>query len=435
MQTWAQNTDNLPVREYTLDIRKETVNLAGKDVAGMTVNGGIPGPTLRFIEGEYAVIFVKNNMEVETSVHWHGILLPNFYDGVPYLTTPPIQPGQTLKYEFPLKQTGTYWYHSHTMLQEQSAVYGPIVIESKERTVPYDKDMVLVLSDWTNQEPSNVLRNLKRKNEWYNIRKNTTMPLNRVIARGALGAQLNFWKQRMESVDTADVYYSAFLSNAQSLQNYPEFNPGEKVRVRIINAAASSQFWLTFGGQDPLLVAADGLDVVPVVHNKTFIAIAETYDFVVTIPENGKVESRAMAQDGSGHASTYLGKGEPVATPVVPKPDQYAMMKQMGTMDMRMGAPAIKFNPSSEEPKELMDKWGMKMDTEKGMKMQGMDHSKMHHDMKDMNHGENGKLEGMNMPGMNMPGMNIFAEYNYKYLKSPRKTTIPTAPVFKILQL
>jgi hypothetical protein len=401
---YAQNTDNQPVREYTLTISKETVQLAGKPVTGMTVNGTIPGPTLRFTEGEYAVIYVKNEMDIETSVHWHGLLVPNFYDGVPYLTTPPIKPGKTQKYEFTLKQSGTYWYHSHTMLQEQSGVFGSIVIEPKENKLDYNKDLVVVLSDWTNQKPKNVLRNLKRGNEWYNIRKNTITPLNRVIARGALGAQLNFWKQRMETVDIADIYYAAFLSNGQSVQNYPEFEPGEKVRVRFINAAASSQFWLTFGGQDPLLVAADGLDVVPVVHNKTFIAVAETYDFIVTIPASGKVEIRAIAQDGSGHSSTYLGKGEPLAAAIVPKPDQIGMMKQMSKMKMRMGAPATKFNPSHEEPKEMMANWGMKMDKmdkdmggmamgdKKGKKMPGMDHSKM-------NHSKMGNMKGMKMGG------------------------------------
>ncbi|GHB70486.1 multicopper oxidase domain-containing protein [Persicitalea jodogahamensis] len=465
----AQNTDNLPVQEYKLKISKETVNHAGKKVTGMTVNGGIPGPTLRFTEGEYAVIYVTNTMDVETSIHWHGILLPNFQDGVPYLTTPPIKPGTTLKYEFPLKQSGTYWYHSHTMLQEQSGVYGSIVIEPKQKTLDYDKDLVLVLSDWTNQKPKNVLRNLKRKNEWYNIRKNTAMPLNRVIARGALGAQFKFWKQRMESVDIADVYYPAFLSNGQSVQDYPEFNPGDKVRVRMINAAASSQFWLTFGGEDPLLVSADGLDVVPVRHNKTFIAIAETYDFIVTIPTSGKVEIRAMAQDGSGHSSTYLGQGEVISAPVLPRPNQYSMMKQMGAMNMRMGAPATKINPSTEEPEKLMANWGMKMDGDmKGMNHASMDHSKMNHKkqeepeksmsgtdhskmdhtkmnhiqtekdstmMDHSNHQTTEKMAGMGdmmnkdkPQDMNMPGMDMFAEYNYDYLKSPAKTTIPTGP-------
>lgn len=157
---------------YNLTIRQETVNKAGKEVVGMTVNGDIPGPTMRFKEGDYAIIYVKNEMEEETSVHWHGLLLPNFYDGVPYLTTPPIHPGETQKYEFPLIQSGTYWYHSHTMLQEQSGVYGSIVIDPKEgETLEYDKELVMVLSDWTNQKPMNVLRNLKRGNEWYNIKK------------------------------------------------------------------------------------------------------------------------------------------------------------------------------------------------------------------------------------------------------------------------
>ncbi len=288
---------------YHLTINKEVVNKAGKDVSGMTINGTIPGPTLRFKEGGYAVIYVKNEMEEETSIHWHGLLLPNFHDGVPYLTTPPIRPGKTLKYEFPLIQAGTYWYHSHTMLQEQSGVYGSFVIEPIEETLDYDKELVMVLSDWTNQKSINVLRNLKRGNEWYNIKKGTATPLNQVVARGGFGAQINFWRQRMEGADIADIYYHAFLNNGEQTQEYPEFEPGEKVRLRIINGAASSQFWMTFGGEDPTLVAADGLNVVPVKRNKTFIAIAETYDFVVTIPENGKIEFRATAQDGSGYSS------------------------------------------------------------------------------------------------------------------------------------
>src|SRR5690606_20820225 len=200
------------------------------------------------------------------------------------------------KYEFAIKQNGTYWYHSHTMLQEQSGVFGSIVIHPKEESFEYDKDLVLMLSDWTNERPVNVMRNLKRGNEWYQMKKGTSTPLNRVIRRGAFGAQLDFWRQRMEGADIADVYYPAFLVNGQQEPEYPEFKAGEKVRLRIINGSASSQFWMTFGGIMPTLVSADGLDVVPVEHNKTFIATAETYDFIVTVPENGKIEFRAMAQ-------------------------------------------------------------------------------------------------------------------------------------------
>ncbi len=367
----GQNTDNRPVHEYTLTIRKETVNKTGKDVPGITVNGTAPGPTIQFTEGEYAVIYVKNEMDVETSVHWHGLLLPNFYDGVPYLNTPPIEPGQTQKYEFPLKQSGTYWYHAHTQLQEQSGLFGTIVIEPKEKRLTYDKEQVLVFSDWTDQKPHNVMRNLKRGNEWYNIRKGTSTPLNRVIRRGGFGAQLNFWKQRMESAGIADIYYPAFLVNGQKTQDYPDFKPGERVRLRIVNGSASSQFWLTFGGEDPMLVAADGLDVVPVTHNKTFIAIAETYDFIVTIPASGKLEVRASVQDGSGKTSAFLGQGTVVAAPDVPRPDKISMMMQMAKMDMRMGAPAIKFNSSVVDPQQMMANWGMQMGEKKGMK--GMD--------------------------------------------------------------
>ncbi len=433
---------------YRLTIDQKTVKIAGKESKGMTVNGGIPAPTLTFQEGGYAIIYVENKMDVETSVHWHGLLLPNFQDGVPYLTTPPIRSGETFKYEFPLIQAGTYWYHSHTMLQEQSGVYGAFVIQPKEKTLEYDKELVLVLSDWTFQKPHNVLRNLKRGNEWYNIKKGTATPLNQVIGRGAFGAQLNFWKQRMEGADIADIYYPAFLTNGQTAAEYPDLKPREKVRLRIINAAASSQFWLTFGGaEDPLLVAADGLNVVPVKRNKTFIAIAETYDFIVEIPANGKLEMRATVQDGSGTTSAFLGTGETLAAPAVPRPDKIGKMKQMAQMDMKMGAPAMKFNPEKVEPQEMMDEWGMQMDGEMDMK-NGHHHHKKDKEMKmempkdsmenhsEMNHSKmpNGmeKMEDGKM--MEMGGMQMFSEYNYDYLKSPEKTDFSDEkPVKEIL--
>ena len=440
------NIDNLPIREYHLTIDKKIVNITGKEVMGMAINGTIPGTTLRFTEGEYAKIHVTNNMDVETSVHWHGLLLPNFYDGVPYLNTPPIAPGETFTYEFALKQSGTYWYHSHTMLQEQSGVYGSIIIEPKEKTLDYDKDLVIVLSDWTDDKPMNVLRNLKRGNEWFGIKKGTATPLNRVIAQGALGAQFNFWRQRMESADIADVYYPAFLTNGQKTNEYPEFNAGDKVRVRMINAAASTYFWLTFGGETPLLVSNDGLDVVPVQKNKLLFAIAETYDFIVTIPENGKIEIRATAQDGSGQTSAFLGEGVLMSAPNVPRPNKIQMMKDMAKMDMKMGAPALKTNPKKDERFEIKKKYGMKMkDMEHGemqMKenkkpmpeMQHQNHQEMQHDtmtkkkMEGMQHGQ------MNMDGGDMAGMNMGNDFSYDFLKSPNPTTYPEGtPVKEIL--
>ena len=417
---------------YNLTIKQEMVNKAGKEVMGMTVNGGIPGPTIRFKEGGYAVIYVKNEMDVETSVHWHGLLLPNFYDGVPYLTTPPIKPGETQKYEFPLKQSGTYWYHSHTMLQEQSGVYGSIVIEPKEETLDYDKELVMVLSDWTNEKPMSVLRFLKRGTEWYNWRKGTATPLSQVIARGALGAQFNFWRQRMESADIADIYYPAFLVNGEEKQEYPDFKPGEKVRLRIINGAASTQFWMTFGDGDPTIVSADGLNVAPVAHNKTFIAIAETYDFIVTIPDEGKMEFKITAQDGSGTASAFMGQGEVLQAPAVPKPDKIGMMMKMSKMDMRMGAPALKFRPKKDNPKELMSKWGMQMkDGMSGMEVGNTENDMQMHEGMDM---EKDNPEKPQMSGMSDGTMNMFSEYNYDYLKSTKKTNYAKdVPVKEIL--
>ena len=434
---FAQNVRDTTVHHLTIENQK--VNKAGKDIWGMMVNGTIPGPTLNFTEGDYAVIYVENKMDVETSVHWHGLLLPNFYDGVPYLTTPPIKPGTTFKYEFEIIQAGTYWYHSHTMLQEQSGVYGSIQINPVEKTLEYDHDQILVLSDWTNQKPMNVMRNLKRGNEWYGIKKGTSTPLSMVISRGGLGAQLNFWKQRMEGADIADIYYDAFLTNGEQKVDYSHYKPGEKIRLRIINGSASSQFWMTFGGADPILIAADGLNVQPVKHNKTFIAIAETYDFIITIPQKGMIEMRSMAQDGSGITYAYFGSGDTLHAPVVARPDKIEMMKKMAKMDMRMGAPATQWTPNNPEPEKMMNKWGMQMD---GMK--GMDHSKMNHgkkmDHSNMNHSKNNEMDmaksdsmkmenstmdnhdNMKMEGMEMDGMNMFAEYNYNYLKALEKT-------------
>jgi hypothetical protein len=181
----------------------------------------IPGPVLEFTEGEYAIIYVKNEMKEETSIHWHGLVLP-FYDGVPYLNTPPIKPGQTLKYEFPINQSGTYWYHSHTMLQEQSSVW-IYCYSSQKETLVYDKSGADVIR-WTNEKPMNVLRNLKRGNEWYGIRKGLQRRLIKLLQE----EHLDFWRQRMGRADVADVYYPAFLINGKQTIEYPDFKPGER---------------------------------------------------------------------------------------------------------------------------------------------------------------------------------------------------------------
>ena len=418
-----------PVKEYNLTIEQKEMILGGVTAKAMTINGSIPGPVLEFNEGDLAVINVTNKMDEETSVHWHGIILPNFFDGVPYLTTPPIKPGATFQYRIPVNQSGTYWYHSHTMLQEQKGVYGSIVIQPKEKTLEYDKDLVVVLSDWTNEKPMNVLRNLKRGSEWYQIKKGTAVPLSRAIAQGGIGAQLKMWRDRMEGADIADIYYPAFLSNGKKLAEYPNFKPGEKVRLRFINASASSYYWMDFGAGNPMVVASDGVDVQPVHKSRFLFAIAETYDVIVSIPE-GKLEIIATAQDGSGHTTIHLGSGKLFAAQVIDRPNKVAMMKEMAKMDMKMGAPALTGNKKKNTPEFLMKKYGMEMNMDMDNKKEG--DMPMNHEM------DTGHMNHSTMPEKNttrnFTHIERMMHFNYNFLEAKEKTTFkPDIPVNEIL--
>ena len=428
------------IKEYNLTIEENKMTLGGVTANAMTLNGGIPGPVLEFNEGDLAIINVTNKMDEETSVHWHGLILPNFYDGVPYLTTPPIEPGTTFQYRIPINQSGTYWYHSHTMLQEQKGVYGSIIIHPQEKNLEYDKDLVVVLSDWTNEKPMNVLRNLKRGNEWYQVKKGTAVPLSRVISEGALGAQLKFWRDRMEGADIADIYYPAFLSNGKKLAEYPEFKAGEKVRLRFINASASTYYWLDFGEGNPMVVSSDGIDVQPVSKSRFLFGIAETYDVIVTIPK-GTLEITATAQDGSGHTSVQLGSGTLYPAKRIDRPDKVEMMKQMGKMDMKMGAPAMVGNKKKNTPEVLMQKYGMKMDMKDGQMKTGM------HDKMSMNDGKMGNQKDMKANDHMGHDMQMMQKdtasfdysarktyFNYDFLKAKKNTTFKAdLPVNDIL--
>tara|TARA_R110002051_G_scaffold72742_1_gene131475 strand:+ start:9061 stop:11379 length:2319 start_codon:yes stop_codon:yes gene_type:complete len=432
-----------PVKEYNLTLEQKEMTLGGVTAKAMTINGSIPGPTLEFTEGDLAIINVTNKMDEETSVHWHGLILPNFYDGVPYLNTPPIEPGDTFQYRIPINQSGTYWYHSHTMLQEQKGVFGSIIIQPKEKTLDYDKDLIVMLSDWTNEKPLNVLRNLKRGNEWYQVKKGTAVPLSRVIKEGALGAQFKFWRDRMEGADISDIYYPAFLTNGKKVAEYPEFKPGEKVRLRFINASASTYYWMDFGGGNPIIVASDGIDVEPVHKSRFLFGIAETYDVIVTIPE-GTLEITATTQDGSGNTSLHLGQGTLFPAVVIDRPDKVEMMKVMAKMDMKMGAPAMVGNQKKKTPEVLMQKYGMKMDMKDGqMKMNMGNTMEMKKDSMSMNHNETSdKMKGhMNHDTSKMKKDSSVFDYstrktyfNYDFLKAKENTTFETdAPVNEIL--
>jgi FtsP/CotA-like multicopper oxidase with cupredoxin domain len=200
--------------EYDLFINDTTVNFTGKNRHAIAVNGQIPAPILIFTEGDTAIIRVHNLMKMETSIHWHGLLLPNRQDGVPYLTTAPVEPGETYTFTFPLIQSGTYWYHSHTMYQEQSGVYGSIVIHAADPE-PKLKEYVLLFSDWTDENPASVLRYLKRGGEWYAIKKAALQSYGEAIAAGAFRDKLKQDWQRMPAMDVSDVLYDKFLVNGQ----------------------------------------------------------------------------------------------------------------------------------------------------------------------------------------------------------------------------
>jgi FtsP/CotA-like multicopper oxidase with cupredoxin domain len=321
--------------EYQLDIRATTMIIGDKSATAMLVNDSYPGPVLRFREGDTARITVTNYMDVDSSVHWHGLLVPSDQDGVPYLSSLPIKPGGSLVYEFPLKHAGTYWYHSHTDLQEQSGVHGGIVVEAASPKA-YDYEKVLVLQDWTHENPHDVLANLKKDGDYYALKKDSVVSIAGYLERGVLG---DWWQrrwQRMGGMDVSDVAYDAFLINGQQQQQiFPKARPGERIRLRFINAGASTYFLLHSAGLEFEVIAADGLDVKAVNVDEVLHAVAETYDIVVTVPESGSLELRASAQDGSGFASVFVGGGEPVAAIALPKPDLYGShdMDGMGEMD------------------------------------------------------------------------------------------------------
>ncbi|MBU4295909.1 MAG: multicopper oxidase domain-containing protein [Proteobacteria bacterium] len=308
--------------EYHLEIASQPVDITGKPTTAMTINGSIPGPVLRFREGDLARIHVSNRMDVETSIHWHGILVPPGMDGVPNISFPPIAPGATFTYEFPIRQSGTYWYHSHSGLQEQRGVYGSIVIEPPVPRFQPDRDYVLLLSDWTDEDPHQVLRTLKRGSEWFALEKGSAQSIFGAARLGMLSDYFKRELQRMPAMDIADVAYDRFLANG-SPETHLDARPGETIRLRIIDGSSTTFFHIQFAGGPMRIMAADGQDVEPVETPRFLIGVAETYDVLVTVPPQGAYELRATSHDGSGFASVWFGHGDSHAAPEVPKPNLY----------------------------------------------------------------------------------------------------------------
>ncbi|MBU0480295.1 MAG: multicopper oxidase domain-containing protein [Proteobacteria bacterium] len=318
---------NAATVEYDLAIVEQEINFTGHPEMGMTLNGGIPGPTLRFTEGDLARIRVSNRMGVDSSIHWHGLLVPPGMDGVPLISFPPIRPGATFTYEFPIRQSGTYWYHSHTNLQEQRGVYGAIVIEplSANDTEKVDQDHVVLLSDWTDEDPRAVLKTLKRGSDWYALQKGSGQSILGAARMGMAGAYFSRELQRMPPMDIADIAYDRFLANGKP-ESHLKASPGELVRLRIIDGSATTYFHLEFAGGVMRIVAADGQNVHPVEEKRFLIGVAETYDVLIKVPSSGSYEFRATAHDGSGYARVWIGEGEKHPAGDVPVPNLYHAM-------------------------------------------------------------------------------------------------------------
>ena len=374
-------------RIYHLYVTDTVVNYTGRKANAVAINGSIPGPKLEFTEGDTAEIHVHNLMHMETSIHWHGLILDNYQDGVPYLTTAAIAGHSTLVYKFPIVQNGTYWYHSHSMLQEQSGMYGAFIIHKKNET-PHN-EYTLLLSDWTNEKPEQVERSLHYATDWYAIKKKATQNYFQAIKEKHFATKLtNEWK-RMLAMDVSDVYYDLFTTNGKQTDRAPQFHAGDKVRLRIINGSSSTYFWLHYAGGKITVIANDGKDVEPEEVDRLIVGVSETYDVEVTIPASGSWQFMATSEDRTKHTSLWLGSGEEHAAAPLPRLKYFEGMKMMNGM-MNMDG--------------TMNDMGM------NMSLQQMDmNTVMYPEIVDSN-------------------KNI-TTLNYAMLRSPEPTTLPAGPV------
>ncbi len=346
---WAVTSPGQPQvlsgSDFDLFIGETPVNFTGTPRTAMTINGSLPGPLLRWREGDTVTLRVKNRLSEPTSIHWHGILLPANMDGVPGLSFNGIAPDGLYTYQFKVKQHGTYWYHSHSGMQEQAGVYGPLVIEPREpEPFAYERDYVVMLSDWTDENPSQLLRTLKKQADYYNAHKRTVGDFIDDVSRNGWGntvsERLSWAQMRMTPTDIADVSASTYtyLMNGHAPDgNWTGiFQPGERIRLRLINASAMSYFDLRIPGLPMTVVAADGQPVNPVAVDELRLAVAETYDVIVQ-PESAQAYTLfAQAMDRSGYARGTLAVREGLKA-AVPELDPRPQLS-MADMGMSHGA-------------------------------------------------------------------------------------------------
>ena len=409
---------------YDLYVKDTTVNFSGKIKHAIAVNGQIPMPTLTFTEGDTAEIYVHNELNKETSLHWHGLFLPNRYDGVPNLTQMPIKPHTTHLYKFPIIQNGTHWYHSHSGLQEQIGMYGAMILKKKNNDSTFRKNiddlptLPIILSDWTDMNPNEVHRSLHNATDWFAIKKGTTQSYSEAIFSGNVKAKLtNEWK-RMNAMDVSDVAYNKFLINGKNESELSQYKAGDKVRLRIANGGASTYFWLTYAGGKITVVGNDGNDVEPVEVDRLIIAVSETYDVIITIPENKSYQFLVTPEDRTASSSLWFGDGIKMPATPLPKLKYFEGMKMMNAM-MKMNGD---LNPASMGDM-LMSNQTMDMNIVMYPEITGKEKSK-HKKQKN-------KMQNMNMQmdmNNNIETQKDIVTLDYSMLRSPNKSTLTNAP-------
>ena len=434
MKTIQNNIPPHTVR-YDLYVTDTLVTFGKKLKRAIAVNGQIPMPTLTFTEGDTAEIWVHNELEEETSLHWHGLFLPNRFDGVPNLTQMPIKPHTTYMYKYPIVQHGTHWYHSHSGLQEQIGMYGAFIMNKRNEwdipTIP------IVISEWTNMKPNEVHRSLKNQTDWFAIQKATTQSYAEAIKTGHFKTKLtNEWK-RMNAMDVSDVFYDNFLINGKNQNEQPQFKAGDKVRLRIANAGASDYFWLTYSGGKIAVVASDGNDIEPIEVDRLIIAPSETYDVVLTIPENKNYEFLVTPEDRTKSASLWLGNGQKVPAIRLKTLKYFAGMKMMNNM-MDMKGNMVEMAGMSMRNQEMDMNTVMYPEItgpenpKDTMKVNRNKEAKKPDDKMKM---DKGKQMQMNNGNQTMAGMDMTAEnpdivtLNYGMMRSEVKTTLPGGPM------
>ncbi len=297
--------------EFSLVIGKTAVNLTGTPAIATTVNGQISGPTLHFNEGDTVTIKVYNDLEVDSSIHWHGLILPTEMDGVPNISFEGIKPHETFTYKFKVKQSGTYWYHSHSGFQEQTGIYGAIVIHPKKREpYEYDRDYIVTLSDWSNEKPESIYRKLKVMGDYYNFKQRTIGDFfSEVKEKGFLKAfnERKMWNSmKMSDRDLSDVtgYTYTYLMNGNNpaTQFKALFKKGEKIRLRFINSSAMTFFDVRIPELKMTVISADGNNIEPISIDEFRIGVAETYDVIVQPKDNNTYAIFAQSLDRSGYA-------------------------------------------------------------------------------------------------------------------------------------